>query len=581
MVKLLFKNLFLCFCLLLLAATGCKRRPELLVDLNRPQRILTKYFNEKYLLYRLPDNCYTGTDLNHSFRSVADSTVSEFEPLGFDPKLNLQYNHIYSEKCIYHKDSATWKYAEVCFPNTCLTNDKAYAKAHLTNTSLQPKTYYLRLFYQNTTYWFPTNDSINLEDQDYLDNYYGASDVISIWLDAKHDTVISIPYSIGMDPKGEFSFDPSKAPARPGNYEFMLVTLPSSGDALLDKGINLQKMNPFAEVKKDELLNGGKKYSGAISYTGPHHFKFVFLDEYFDGQNDLNATHVYIVKNGQEKKLCDTCTGVFKEVINESWRLDDFFKGFIYKAPFVHADYGIRKENCSIDSKGVTITIPASKAGDYKKTWGEFLFGPAFKYGHLTVRAKFAQMMNGTGTPNGIIHNLWLYQRDPDAVDTTNPYSYLHNSAGKQPYEIDFEIWNSEDGINTMWDDSAFINYSIVDYMRDAHAIVKPGERKWLGKYEANRLNKRQLNIPGGNLGRDYFNSFHTYELYWYPDHVRFLVDGNEQAVITKDMAKIPDKYAFLWIGSPLYQDGTYYAQSSIPFLVRPKQSVIDYIRIE
>ena len=199
------------------------------------------------------------------------------------------------------------------------------------------------------------------------------------------------------------------------------------------------------------------------------------------------------------------------------------------------------------------------------------------------MRAKFAQMMNGTGTPNGIIHNLWLYQRDPDPVDTTNPYNQLRNTNSKQPFEIDFEIWNSEYGINTMPMGSiALLSIiSVVDYMRDDKVAVKPGDKKRIGKYEVNRLNDRQLNIPGRNIGRDYFNSFHTYELYWYPDHVRFLVDGYEQADITKEMAKIPDKYAFLWIGSPLYQDGTYYAQSSIPFLVRPKQTIIDYIRIE
>jgi hypothetical protein len=94
-------------------------------------------------------------------------------------------------------------------------------------------------------------------------------------------------------------------------------------------------------------------------------------------------------------------------------------------------------------------------------------------------------------------------------------------------------------------------------------------------------LNDRQLNLPGEPLPREYFDSFHNYELYWFPDHVRFLVDGKECGYISKDMAKIPDKYLFLWVGSPLYQDGTYYAQSEIPFLEKSKYTVIDYIRIE
>ena len=583
MISALAKNkiIYLCLCVFLLLSNSCKRRPEVLIDKGRPQPTQKNYLDKKYLLYQLPANYYAAAAVNQSFQTGSETAVTEFKPLGYDTSLNLQYTHIYSEKCVYHTDTNVWKYAEVCFPNTCLTNDKAYAKVRIKNTSDKSVTYYSRLFYQNTSYWCPTNDAINLKTPDYLDNYYGASDVISIALSPGRDTTIQIPYSIGLDPKKEFSIDPDKAPARAGNYEFMLLTLNDDKDVLMDKALDLQKTNPFAEVKKDQLQNGGKRYAGHQSYVAPHHFKFVFLDEYFDGRNDLNPTHVYIVKDGKEKKLCDTCTNTYRGVINESWGIDDFFKGFILKAPFIHADYGIKKENTTIDANGITMTIPASRTGDYKKTWGEFIFGPAIKYGHLTVRAKFAQMMNGTGTPNGIIHNLWLYQRDPDPVDTTNPYSHLRNPLGKQPYEIDFEIWNSEYGINTMWDDSAFINFSIVDYMRDSNVAIKPGEKKRFGKYDANRLNTRQLNIPGGNLGRDYFNSFHTYELYWYPDHVRFLVDGWEQADITKDMAKIPDKYAFLWIGSPLYQDGTYYAQSSIPFLIRKKQTVVDYIRIE
>jgi beta-glucanase (GH16 family) len=318
-----------------------------------------------------------------------------------------------------------------------------------------------------------------------------------------------------------------------------------------------------------------------IAYVGPHHFKFVFLDEYFDGVNDLDKSHVYIAKHGWEKKLCDTCTGWYKEVISEDWTIDDFFKGYISKAPIVKAEYGIRRENTQIDSNGITITIPASTKGNYKKTWGEVLFGPSFKYGHVTIHAKLAPMFGSKGLVNGIIHNLWLYERDPDPVDKSNPYHYLDNGKGKQPYEIDFEVWSSTMGVNTMWDDNAFIYYSIVDYMRNPKVKIKPGDVKDIGKYTVDRRLPRQAGIPGKNLPPEFFKSFHYFDLYWYPDHVRYLVDGEEVAVITKDMASIPDKYMFLWMGSPLYQDGTYYAQYSIPFLKEDKHTYIDYLRIE
>jgi beta-glucanase (GH16 family) len=166
-------------------------------------------------------------------------------------------------------------------------------------------------------------------------------------------------------------------------------------------------------------------------------------------------------------------------------------------------------------------------------------------------------------------------------VDTTNPYHHFVNHDGHQPYEIDFEIWSSQANVNSEWDNNAFINYSIVDYMRNANAQIKPGEEKMFGKYKANRFNNRQINLPSEPLPSNFFDSFHNYELYWHPDRVEFLVDGKEVGVITKEMAAIPDKYMFLWVGSPLYQDGTYYEQSSIPFLKNPQQSIVDYIKID
>ena len=474
-----------------------------------------------------------------------------------------------------------WKYAEVCFPNTCLTNDNAYAQVIVRNNTAQAKTYQLRLFYQNTSYWYPTGDAWDLAHGNYLDNYYGTSKVVTVKVTANSFVEAKIPYTIGMNPKGEFDIDPSKDPARPGNYEFLLLALPEKDNLLMSDSLDLKKVNPFAEVKMDQL-NGGKKYFNYSNYVGPHHFKFVFLDEYFDKVNDLAENHIYLVKDSTEKRLCDTCTGWYKGIISEFWKHSDFMDGYLARGYFVRGDYGIRKENFHIDSNGIDITIPKSTRGDYKKTWGEFLFGPSFKYGHLTVRAKFSQMMNKTGTPNGIIHNLWLYQRDRDPVDTTNP-AVLRNAKGEQPYEIDFEIWSATEDTLTIWDPLAFITYSVVDYMRDSTVKVRPHQSKRNNKtgVTINRTIPQALAINGAQFDRTFFDDFHTYELYWYPDKIRFLVDGYEKAVITKSMAKIPDRHLFLWIGSPMYQDGTYYAQSIIPFLKDDKHSIIDYIKIE
>lgn len=551
------------------------------MDSGKPQRTLNNYFDEKYLLYQLPTDYYKTAKLNQSFTALPNNDLIVLKPLAHNPKLNLQYTHVYSSECVYSK-AISWKYAEVCFPNTCLTKEKAYAEVTIRNPSAQEKTYFLRLFYQNTSYWYATDDSLDLSGQPFLGNYYGASQKVRVKAKPNTNTLVKIPYTIGMNPKHEFDAAPFHDPARPGNYEFLLLALPDENAELMKENLDLKKVNPFAEVKKDELQNGGKKYFNYTTYVSPHHFKFVFLDEYFDGINDIASNHIYLPKDRVEKKLCDTCSNWYRAIISEHWNTDIFLKGFIARAPFVKADYGNRAENFRIDSSGITLSIPKSSRGDFKKTWGEFTFGPGYKYGHLTVRAKFAQMFTNWGTPNGIIHNLWLYQRDYERLDTTNnPYHYLTNSNLSQPYEIDFEMWSSQENVNSMWDDNAFINYAIVDYMRNPNALIKPGDTKVLDGYKANRLNDRQLNIPGKNIPKSFFNDFHTYELYWYPDHVRFLLDGKQTAVITTRMAKIPDKHMYLWIGSPLYQDGTYYTQSNIPFLKYDKETVIDYIKIE
>ncbi len=574
-------RLFLTILGILFFLASCRQEDTLIADSGRPQRQLKNYFDKKYMLYQLPDDYYNNSKLSQSFEESTANSLVDFKPLGHDAKLYLQYTHVYSQKCVYNTPDYAWKFAEVCFPNTCLTNDNAYALAIVRNNTSSDKNYYLRLFYQNTSYWYPTGDSIDFSTKNFLTNYYGASQVVSVRVEANNYKAVKIPYTIGLNPKHEFDHDPSQDPARPGNYEFLLIILPDTCNTLMNRNLNLRKVNPFAEVKKDEIQNGGRKYFNHSSYVSPQHFKFVFLDEYFDGTNDLTPGNVYVVKDSRQKRLCDTCNNWYRAVISEHWSVNTFSEGFISKARFVKADYGIKKENTIIDSTGITITIPRSRRGLYNKNWGEFNFGPSFKYGHLTVRAKFAQMFTNWGTPNGIIHNLWLYQRDLELVDTTNPYHHFVNSKGRQPFEIDFEFWSSMDNINTMWDDNAFINYAIVDYMRNASVSVKPGEQKELGNYKAHRLNNWQLNIPGQNLPRSFFESFHTYELYWEPERVRFLVDGQETAFITSDAAKIPDRHMYLWIGSPLYQDGTYYQQSAIPFLKYDKKTVVDYIRIE
>lgn len=82
-------------------------------------------------------------------------------------------------------------------------------------------------------------------------------------------------------------------------------------------------------------------------------------------------------------------------------------------------------------------------------------------------------------------------------------------------------------------------------------------------------------------MRQDFFEQYHLYEMIWTPHNVSYRVDGKEVAKIDWRMAKIPDEYCFLWIGSPIYQDGTYYAQNGIPFLPDDRFTHIRYISIE
>ncbi len=579
-----FIKTYILFCVVSLAAlSGCQREVGKEIDYDKPKRWMKDYFDKKYLLYKLSGEYYKDQKLNHSFENISSDFISDFKPLGYDADLNLQYTHVYSDACTYHVSDTTLKYAEVCFPNTCLTKDSARAEVTLTNSSSQSKTFFVRLFYQNTTYWQPTDNTIDWGWDGYLDNYYGTSEVQQIRV-APHDkATVQLAYTIGMDPKHSFpSYWSWRDPARAGNYEFMVLALPDKSNALMKDTLDLKKLNPFAELKKDELKNKGQKYNNNFAYASPTHFKFVLLEEFFDGTNALDKNHLYLPLDNYQKKLCDTCTGWYRNVISENWTSEEFFNGYLSKAGFVKAHYGQREDNYSIDSTGITLTSPKSTRGNYQKTWGEFVMMPSFKYGHLTVRAKFSEMLNKQGTPNGQVHNLWLYQRFLEPVDPKDPYPDIVDGSGLKPFEIDFEIWSTsayDEG--TAWNRNAFINYSIVDYMRAPWVSLKPGEEKTYGNYKIERFNKRQANVIGKEMDENFFKYWHTYELYWYHDHVRFLVDGEEKAIITNEAARIPDLPMFLWIGTPIYQDGTYYTQSFVPFLKNDKQSIIDYIRIE
>lgn len=504
----------------------------------------------------------------------------DFFPLNQDTAKSFEYIHEFN--CVYNPKD--FRYADVAYPNPCLGPDtKAKAKVVLTNNSQEAKTIYCRMFYQNTSYWYPTNAECDHGSQHHLTNYYGGAAPQAVQLAPGESKQIFMDYVIGQDPKGN-----SRAtklfygPARPGAYEFMLWTTEDSSDVLIQDSLNYATTNPFAYFSQKHYQEQ-TPIINQIAYLHSTHFKFVFLRENFDAANIYNPGDVYILGNKDEKPLCDTCTGYFKDVIADEWTHDDFFKGYIKDAPWTKADYGIRNENVRIDENGIYLKTPGSSDTLKQKTWGEVKFGPSFLYGTVKVVAKFSQLRNKEShTPNGTVHNLWLYQYNHPYADPIpgHPYAHLVNDKKKQPYEIDIEIWSKIYDEN--WNGGSAINYSIVDYMRNADAIVKPGEDKDIDGSKIDRRNNRQLNFPGTELlKQDFFEQYHLYEIIWMPYHVVYKIDGKQVAKIDWRMAKIPDEYCFLWIGSPIYQDGTYYDQRSIPFPSKDKFTHIRYISIE
>lgn len=574
------KACFILFILLVHVLTGCRHKDEAYKDLHRPVRANVRYFDDKFYLYRLSDTFYRGKKIAQTFNGLQDSislnngVEIKFEPLGYRTDYHLQYTHIYSNKCVYNTQGDTWKNAEVCFPNTCLTHDTLFALAHAVNHSNRVQKVVLRLFYQNTTYWYATSDT-SVDPAKQLDNFYGCSKVYEAKLKPMENKILKLPYSIGPDPKHENVQQPYKLPARAGNYEFALLCDTKKDKPFFSDYLDLKRINPFSVMKREE-----KKLRNSIAYVGPQHFKFVVHEEFFDGTNDLELGHVYLTKNNVQKTLCDTCTGWHRKIIDEDWRPEDFFTGRINKSGFVMADYGNRSSNVGMDSNGITLAVPASTKKHYQKTWGEVVFGPSFKYGHVTVRAKFADMFNRKGVANGLIHNLWLYETDPTETPT-GPYKNMTNKNGQQPFEIDMEFWPTN-GKKGVWDDEFYINCSIIDYMRDENVIIKPGMEGFIGGENVDRVNNPwQLLIIPHQYPRSFLSDFHTYEILWTPEYVKYYVDGIMLSKIQSDWAKIPDRNMFLWIGTPIYQEGNYYTISYLPFFDTSKYSYIDYIKIE
>lgn len=503
-----------------------------------------------------------------------DSLDFRLQPFSIDERIQLKANLTYPENCRKDKKDPFF-YADLSFPNPCKYGVKPLqAKVFVRNRGTKDKTIKLRLFYQNASYAYRMEDAESLA----LENHYGMSEVVEIQIKAQSTLETQIPYRLSSDPKDEITnpYQNYKVPVRAGQYEFLLLST-TENHSLFDFQLDLKKTNPFYTYK--QILKS-KNSSLSAAYVGPKHFKLVLLDEKFKGENSKAINHIYLAKDNTEKK--PEKGSLFKDLISDSWTDQDFFKGFISKAPYVEAAYGNRKENVHIDSNGIQLIAPSSSEMKKQKTWGEFLFGPSFTYGRVSVCAQLPRLRNSNKTPKGLIHNIWLYQRDgqEELPEQNHPYAHLKNSLGVRPFEIDLEFWSTI-GVNPdTWNDIFWINFSIVDYMKNPNVKLKPGEKGRFENYDLDRLNPVHLSIPY-KLGSSFLDEAHVYTLDWTPQGVSFYIDGKYVSQITPAYAYIPNKPMYLWVGSPMYQDGTFYDIHQIPFLKEDQISHIKWIKIE
>jgi len=508
-----------------------------------------------------------------------------FYPLDQPIYQRFQYTHRY----IHKYNPEFYHYANIAYPNPGHQKKYAQAKAIVENKSKDTLCLDLQLLFQNVSYAYPTSSQIDTSGAEwYRTNYFGGSEAVQICIPPNKTEDCYLPYIIGKDPKDDaYERTGLYGPARPGEYEFMLWTKPAGSklDPWRDSLV-FWKMNPFAELQKSLMNKDSSFFNQRTAYVPPGHFRFKLLNETFDGYNMLEPGWVYFTAEGDQKKLCDTCDQQViynKDVIRDRWTPDAFFEGDISKASRIPTTYGNRHENVALTENGLFLRIPGSNPQKKQKTWGEWKFKPEFMYGTLKVVAKLAQVRNEENTPTGIIHNLWLYQKRYTRADTFpgNPYNYLTNDAGKQPFEIDIEIWSKI--YEEPWKDAAFANYSIVDYMRDEEVKVKPGDEMIVNeKDKVDRFNNYQLNYPiYQEMDRSFFEEYHMYEIKWSPQAVEFYIDHDLKARIDKTWAKIPDQPCNVWINSPIYQDGTFCTQSDIPFFSKDHFSHIRFISIE
>lgn len=529
----------------------------------------------------IPENSFG----NEPRRIQNEDYTIDFLPLGQPPNERYEYTHVY--RCKYQPEFH--EYANIAYPDPCPKKKYAQGLARIVNHSSDTLKLRLRMFFQNTSYWYPTDERMNLSgDQWYNTNYYGGSDRYLVIVPPGDSTAQILPYIIGKDPKdNSYPRTQLYGPARPGNYEFMLwVDDGYMPEGLWSDTLVLWKENPFSSVRKS--VNDGRDsllWNRNVSYVPAKHFRFKLLNERFDGRNILEPGWVYFLAERDHKDLCDSCNGDSiwtKDIVRDNWLADDFFEGDIHESKMIKVPYGNRYENVKISNKGVLLRIPSSEYRK-QKTWGEFKFKPAFTYGKLKVVAKLAQLRNKATTPTGIIHNLWLYQKNYPRADTlpNNPYNFLGNGRGKQPYEIDMEIWSKI--YEEPWKDVSYVNYSIVDYMRDPNVLLKPGEKMFVKNgQEVDRFNDFQMNYPSSyELDRNFFEDYHLFEIEWKPDVVNYYIDGKCLASISGDLARIPDQPCNVWINSPIYQDGTYYNQQHIPMLESDHFTHIRYLSIE
>lgn len=508
---------------------------------------------------------------------------------------------------------------------------------------------YARLFYhaQNGLPFYQDVDA---------ENFYGGSEILRFNVNTPQLDESSILYKIKHNPKNKYN-DALGLPytlldlPRAGDYDFMLVVADDSS-YLHSKYVEpdfLKEINPFDYYTNEYSDRYGFHVVYKIYYNGLH---LTTLDEGFDNpdvvtnstsngnlftmawyQNaDRPHNHTYYpvpnVRYDAAHHSAEDYTPSDYDYYNsippddDSRRfktidkthpfdptysycyLDFFYKSIDVSGSSLHL-INEGQPNTPIpfflwDDDNSSLTLPKTVLlSNYSRNAGHIISLYPFLYGRISSRAKFPQLINGQGMPNGLFPALWLQDFITGNSFNVHCSGDYHYADGNQLQELDIEIY-------TLDADSIRIGFSIHDYNCGGNRPAVDNtcnNPQW-----TNTINGKVFNLSRCSDSRSdgskfsavqifwtqpksFLESFHVYTIDWQPGFMKVYVSDTEnptdndlQAYFTSVDAFIPNHpmrilFDNQWGNQSINSIPYYY--KNIPFPVTDKSIDVDWIKVQ